>query len=214
MKKLLFLSSFLLILTIRISAQPCAAFAGTMTLVNDGGGTVPTVVCYGAQVQLIHNGDYVLPPGAAGNVAGVMLAIFSCPPTEEDLDADPCFTGWYWTGESFDNSNLGQIQGSVGINTFWFAPVASDAVIMPINHDLDGDGCFDVNLMEAYEFTFLNEIMINAVNVDNCTGEVTLQITGGYPRTVSRFIQCSQCRSRHHDPEWCFGTKHCDQWPE
>ncbi len=181
MKRLLLLSNLFLIFATQVSGQPCAAFAGTMTLVNDGGGTVPTVVCYGAQVQLIHNGDYVLPPPAPGNTAGVMLAIYSCPPTVEDLDADPCFTGWYWTGESFDNANLGQIQGSVGINTFWFAPVASDAVIMPISHDQDGDDCFDVNLTEAYEFTFLDEIMINVVNVDNCSGQVTLQITGGYP---------------------------------
>ncbi|GJM31499.1 MAG: hypothetical protein DHS20C18_05000 [Saprospiraceae bacterium] len=157
------------------------ANAGTMTLVNDGGGTVPMVVCFGSPVQLIHNGDYVLPPSAPGNQAGVMLAIFSCPPTEEDIELDPCFTNFYWTGESFDGINSGDIQTVVGLNHFWFAPVASDATIAPINHDADGDDCFDINLMEAYEFTFLNEIMISLINQDNCAGEVTIQITGGYP---------------------------------
>ncbi len=163
----------------------CAADAGTLTLVSDGNGNIPRVVCYGDAIELNNNGDYVLPPAAPGQTAGIMLAIFSCPPSNpNDLDNDPCWTGWYWTGESFDSDNLADIQNAVGVNHFWFAPVtADDASGTDVGHDSDGDGCYEVGINQAYEFWFLDEIQVmnTTSNANLCTGTATFTISGGSP---------------------------------
>ena len=151
----------------------CMADAGTSTLINDGGGTVPFVVCFGSTIEIESNGDYVLPPAAG--VAGLMWLYYDCPPTDPDPNLDPCWLGGFRTSEDFinlhDGSTLNFLLSLGGGNTFWIAPIASDAVDGPA-FDADGDGCFDVNLNEVYNITFLNELQFNVTNMDNCTGEV------------------------------------------
>ena len=41
--------------------------------------------------------------------------------------------------------------------------------------------CWDINPDDTETFTFLNEIIITELDVNECDGEVSIQITGGYP---------------------------------
>ncbi len=182
MRKKLLLFASLLFSYCYVQGQ-CNAYAGTMTLSNDGSGNIPRAVCFGSAVALENNGDYVLPPAAPGRQAGVMLGIFSCPPTSRNNINAGCWTGWYWTGESFVNSNTGEIQSSVGINEFWFAPIAADAAGANPNHDANNDGCYDIGIDQAQYFIFLDEIRVQNTTTaaDRCQGRATLVISGGSP---------------------------------
>ena len=164
------------------SFSQCMADAGTSTVISDGNGNFPFVLCFGDMFEIVSNDDYTLPPATAPNVAGIMWGLYLCPPTDPvDPGADPCWDMSYWTGEDFPQTNDGSLVAFLGgNNTFWIAPIASDAVQLP-NHDQDGDGCVDVGLGEIYQITLLDDITFNVQNIDNCNGEVTIQIMGGYP---------------------------------
>lgn len=164
------------------SYSQCMADAGTSTVISDGNGNFPFVLCFGDMFEIVSNDDYTLPPETPPNVAGIMWGLYLCPPTDPvDPGADPCWDMSYWTGEDFPQTNDGSLVAFLdGNNTFWIAPIASDAVQLP-NHDQDGDGCVDVGLGEVYQITLLDDITFNIQNIDNCNGEVTIEIMGGYP---------------------------------
>ena len=160
----------------------CMAEAGTITVNDDGGGTNPFVVCFGEDIDVPSDGNFPLPP--TGPAPDMVYLFYSCPPTGPDPEADPCWTSWFWTGNDIQTTNDGGIVNSVGINTFILVPTVIDNNQAPPagpNIDSDGDMCWDINPDDTETFTFLNEIIITELDVDDCAGEVTLQITGGYP---------------------------------
>ena len=160
----------------------CMAEAGTITVNDDGGGTNPFVVCFGEDIDVTSDGNFTLPP--TGPAPDMVYLFYSCPPTGPDPEADPCWTSWFWTGNDIQTTNDGGIVNSVGINTFILVPTVIDNNQAPPagpNIDSDGDMCWDINPDDTETFTFLNEIIITELDVDDCAGEVTLQITGGYP---------------------------------
>lgn len=175
-------SCALLFLPTSLLQSQCMAEAGTITVNDDGGGTVPFVVCFGDAIDVTSDDNYVLPP--SGPLPAMVYLFYSCPPTGPDPQSDPCWTSWFWTGEDIQTTNDGGIVGAVGINTFILVPAVIDNNQAPPNGpgiDVDGDMCFDINPDDTETFTFLNEIIITEVDVDDCAGEVTIQITGGYP---------------------------------
>ncbi len=198
MSKLYFFlfSISLLFLPLSLLQSQCMAEAGTITVNDDGGGTVPFVVCFGSAVDITSDDNYVLPP--TGPAPAMVYLFYSCPPTDPDPQNDPCWTSWFWTGEDMQTTNDGGIVGAVGINTFILVPAVIDNNQQPPNGpgiDVDGDMCFDINPDDTETFTFLNEIMITEVNVDDCAGEVTIQITGGYPEFFAGMYSVSNTGS-------------------
>lgn len=172
---------FSLVLAPRVHSQ-CMAEAGTITVNDDGGGTNPFVVCFGEDIDVTSDGNFTLPP--SGPLPGMVYLFYSCPPTGPDPALDPCWTSWFWTGSDIQTTNDGGIVGSVGINTFILVPTVIDNNQPQPDGpaiDADGDLCWDINPDDTETFTFLNEIEITELNVDECAGEVTIEIIGGYP---------------------------------
>lgn len=169
-------------ITLNQAFGQCNAEAGTITVNDNGGGTVPFVVCFGESVDVTTDNNFILPP--SGPNPDMVYLFYSCPPTDPDPTMDACWTGWFWTGSDFQTVNNGSIQDIPAIpNTFILVPIVVDNNNAPngIGIDADGDGCWDINPDDTETFTFLNEIEINELNVDDCTGEVIVEITGGYP---------------------------------
>ena len=154
---------------------PGGANAGTVTVNNDGGTDLPFVVCFGDTPEVSSNNDVVLPPGPN---PGIMYGFYSCPPSDPNPSNDPCWTGWYWTGDPYASTNDGDLTPFGGQNSFWIAPIAADRVGVLPNHDANNDDCVDVGT--GIMFTYLNELIINETAIDECMGEVTLTIEGGY----------------------------------
>ncbi|WP_367388480.1 gliding motility-associated C-terminal domain-containing protein [Lewinella sp. LCG006] len=185
MSKYSFLLLALFLLSQALAPQAfsqCMADAGTITVNDDGGGTNPFVVCFGEAIDVTSDGNFTLPP--SGPLPAMVYLFYSCPPTGPDPAADPCWTNWFWTGSNMQTTNDGGIVGAVGINTFIIVPTVIDNNQAPPNGpgiDVDGDLCWDINPDDTETFTFLNEIEINLLDVDECAGEVTIEIIGGYP---------------------------------
>lgn len=173
---------FLLSLPLSEGHSQCMAEAGTYTVNDDGGGTFPYVVCFGEDVDVTSDNNFTLPP--TGPLPDMVYLFYSCPPTDPDPANDPCWTGWFWTGSDMQTANDGGIVGAIGFNTFLLIAAVIDNNQPNPNGpaiDADGDMCWDINDVDYETWTFLNEIEFDEVNVDDCAGEVTIQITGGYP---------------------------------
>lgn len=166
-------SALLLLSTTWLSGQDCNADAGTATLIyngmnNDG------IICpqdymeFGADA-----GSYMLPPGTS---PGIMFAIYRCPPTRADIDSDPCWTQYYWTGEHLTYYNDGSIQAIVGGNQVWFVAIASDNTNAP-NHDANEDGCYALG--DVFRFTLLDAIEVYELPDDNpCDNTIKYEVSG------------------------------------
>ena len=99
----------------------CAAEIGTFTTTIAGDGLNNYVLCFGDQVNIASNGDYVVPgdanqPGTAVYDPGMGYLIYSCPPTiglapspTEDVTDDPCLIGFATAGEILSNTNSHQV---------------------------------------------------------------------------------------------------------
>ncbi len=178
----------------------CGAEAGTVASSSTGMGTGttvdPYVLCIGDEVSLESNDDYVLPAPFPGEVSELFYAIYSCAPTTGDPGTDPCFSGSYWSGEDFVSAASGGGAGTLPVNTagsasglgsfldadntLWLVPITaddSDNAGNPngiINHDQDGDGCFDEGTPIAVQF--LEEI--TATFAESCP-DLSVTISGG-----------------------------------
>ncbi|MEZ5023197.1 MAG: SprB repeat-containing protein [Chitinophagales bacterium] len=180
----------------------CAADAGTVT--TDVGGNL-IYLCDGADVTMTSDDNFVLPPLAGADPGGLGYVIYNCAPTTSDPFTDPCWTGYYWTGEDLtetnDASNLYDFvinnpsgdQGTNGTPTgddLYFIPITMDDICYTtgcdanLSHDLNSDGCFDLGT--PIHVIYLEDITVNYVT--NCTnptagtGSVTVTISGGLPQ--------------------------------
>jgi gliding motility-associated-like protein len=171
--------------TIQVTGGPyscCPADAGTTTATMTGNSLNNYILCFGDQISITSNNDYVNSPGANPDI---LYAIYICPPTPGmDPAIDPCYSG-YVTGtppDFFDTNNGASIYDAlVGLGvpvvnqTLWFAPMTHTDVVGGPFYD---PTCFDIGL--PTQVTYLNDIV--AVGVEDCqTGTVTVTITGGYP---------------------------------
>ncbi|MFH1319616.1 MAG: gliding motility-associated C-terminal domain-containing protein [Bacteroidota bacterium] len=175
-----------------ISCGPCAADAGTTTVNTTGNGINNYILCVGDEIDIISNNDFTLPPdGCVGCLSELMYAVYnSGGPTGPDPDLDPNWTGFYWTGQDFDdgfyNVNDGGSSSTLSVvipgNDWCFVPITADDgdddASFSLSHDQDGDGCFDMGTPIC--FTYLNPITFSS-NEDCSTGSVDIQISGGYP---------------------------------
>jgi|GEM_PF-2001835 len=185
--------------------QQCNADAGTYTADVGAlnGGVWEVILCDNESVNITSNDDYTLPP-PAGLLDPVALgyAVYDCAPTTGDPDTDPCFTGWYFTGEDVSEINAAgndyeffvnnPIAGfaTVSGNDLYYIPVTMDDACTDIlslcdaalGHDVDGDGCYDMGV--PIHITYLPQVTVT-IN-SNCdpttnTGSLTFTIDGGTP---------------------------------
>ncbi|MFT7612140.1 MAG: hypothetical protein ACI9J3_001089, partial [Parvicellaceae bacterium] len=169
---------------IDICGTACAADVGTITILLNGVATAsPVYLCADGTdcIDLISNNDFVLPPAQPGELAELMYALYTCPPTTGDPATDPCYTGSLWSGQDFLDCNP-STYGLTG--PFYWVPITADdsdnggnpnAVI---HWDQNGDGCFDQGA--PILINWLSPITFVATP-DPCTGEVDIVVSGGLP---------------------------------
>ncbi|MCB0503068.1 MAG: hypothetical protein KDD32_10305, partial [Bacteroidetes bacterium] len=180
----------------------CSADAGTVT--TDVGGNL-IYLCDGAEVTMTSDDNFVLPPLAGADPGGLGYAIYNCPPTTSDPFIDPCWTGYYWTGEDLTETNdasnlydyvINNPSGGAGANgtptgdDLYFVPITMDDICnttangcdIGLSHDINSDGCFDLGT--PVHVIYLEDITVTYVT--NCdpvsgTGSITVTISGGLP---------------------------------
>jgi len=176
---------------------PCLADAGTVSVDMPNTGANNYVLCIGDVINMNSNQDYVLP--TAADIAGLGFAIYNCSPTTGNPDTDPCFTGYYWSGDTLTEANVvggtfydfvlnNPVPGFATAtgNTLCFVPITMDDIAFiadggaddNFGHDIDGDFCFAEGAPICV--TYLDSI--RGVGSQNCaTGAASISITGGYP---------------------------------
>ncbi len=168
----------------------CPAEVGTFTSTLNGSGTTNYITCFGDDVSIIANGDFIPP---ADNTPlfgitydpGLWLLVYSCPPTVfapadlfdpiTGIPTDPCFLGVESTADG-----VWDIVNTLGDgSTLYYVPITMYSMV---------DGYYSVtnSLVNCYELgaaipiTFLPAV--TAVGVQNCAaGTVTITVTGGDP---------------------------------
>ncbi len=147
----------------------CSANPGTFNGKINGAAVAGNVfnLASGDKLDLASNNDFVLPPAAGTDAAGLGYAIFTCDPSTMDLTnkasysktTQPCFGGFQYSG-SYTDINDGTMTNSGGvqlggITTFWMVPITFDDACSPVKStascktgdnsigiDINGDDCF------------------------------------------------------------------------
>jgi len=164
-------------------------------------------LCWNDEILIDHNGDQRLDGDPDPSTqAGVGYAWYECPPTADGptlgaVSADPCLIPnpgapagqppfFISTGGRFDGDILFFNQGAVqtafnGGNPYlvWFAPITFDSLVVngtasnPFYEN--GGSCVSVRPDAAFAVVYLNELTVQNVQVNNCTGSFT--VDGGLP---------------------------------
>ena len=180
--------------------QPCVCYAeiGTFTPVMGGISTNPYILCYGDNLDITPNGDYVppaealYPPSASGYDPNIIWGVYSCPPTVAVtpdptffITDDPCWIGV----TSIENLNelndqfwIDNYPGVFTNNTVYFVPItaynvsSNPLLVSYTNTSLD---CYEMGA--PYAVQYLPEIQTN-VSEDCQAGSVTVTVSGGLPQ--------------------------------
>jgi large repetitive protein len=172
----------------------CAAEIGTFTTTIAGDGLNNYVLCFGDQVNIASNGDYVVPgdanqPGTAVYDPGMGYLIYSCPPTiglapspTEDVTDDPCLIGFATAGEILNNTNTtGDVPwtGVYANSTVYYVPITmyslTDMFYSVTNTIIP---CYDLGAPIAVQY--LPQV-IGTPTEDCFAGTVTVLVSGGLP---------------------------------
>ncbi len=164
-------------------------------------------LCWNDEILIDHNGDQRLDGDPDPSTeAGVGYAWYDCPPTADGptlgaVAADPCLIPnpgapagqppfFISTGGRLDGDILFFNQGAIqtafnGGDPYlvWFAPITFDSLVVngtasnPLYEN--GGSCVSVRPDAAFAVVYLNELTINNIQVNNCTGSFV--IDGGLP---------------------------------
>ncbi len=160
-------------------------------------------LCFGDQLQLLHNGDEDLTGDPDTNTPpGVGYGFYNCPPTVQGPDktaigTDPCLVNnpppvdlfYVIPGDNLGGDLLLNNDGNLQINfnggapaLFWFAPITFDA-FNGVNAVYEDNGpCVNVNAAAAFAVVYLNEITVdNENNMSNGACEGSFEVFGGLP---------------------------------
>ncbi len=156
----------------------CVVDIGNTTAITTDNTNNDYVLCFNEEIDLSTTA-YTLPSGYAS--ASIGYALYSCAPTTNDPATDPCFTGQYVVGDAANSVNDGTFAPALAAvnQTVWLVPITMDTTVAPIfDYDFDNDGCYAMGT--PIEITYLNAI--DTIVTQNCgAGEITVQISGGYP---------------------------------
>lgn len=174
----------------------CGAMVGTIT---NSAGTNEVFLCDNESVTLTSNNDFVLPDPAGLDPVGMGYAIYNCSPdTNIDPNLDPCFTGYYFTGQDITEINaIGNTYEFITANPLggFAVPSGDDLYFVPTTMDdicddplllcdanlgtnIAGDGCFELGT--PVHITYLPQVTVTSLT-DCDLGTVTYTFSGGQP---------------------------------
>jgi gliding motility-associated-like protein len=183
---------------------PCIAEIGTFNPNLTGDTQSQTMLCFGDQLNITSNNDFVTPALVTGGTApepvydpGVSWLVYSCPPTvaltpaqsaatQLTLPDDPCFLGIYANTPNLTDVNdmsiiNGQPAGTFTNNTVYFVPVTMYSLVEGLYSYVisPANDCYELGTPVAIQY--LPEIV--AVQNPNCAnGTVAVTLTGGAPQ--------------------------------
>lgn len=183
---------------------PCIAEIGTFNSNLTGDTQSQTMLCFGDQLNITSNNDFVTPALVTGGVApipvydpGVSWLVYSCPPTvaltpaqsaatQLTVPDDPCFLGIYANTPNLTDINdmsiiNGQPAGTFTNNTVYFVPITMYSLVEGLYSYviLPANDCYELGTPVAIQY--LPEIV--AVQNPNCAnGTVAVTLTGGAPQ--------------------------------
>lgn len=180
-----------------INVQPCHCVVdiGTFTTSVTGVSNSTSVLCYGDEISIQANGDYIPaeealnPPLPAGYEPGIGWVIYSCPPSvalaphlTDEIEDDPCYIGIAFATDLDDVNDLHWIISYPGVftdNIVYFVPLTM--YNMTTDHYSYVNGglpCYELGT--PYPIQYLPEIT-GAVTADCQEGTLTVTLQGGSP---------------------------------
>jgi gliding motility-associated-like protein len=177
---------------------PCACIAqiGNFTPVITGQSTNNYVLCYGDDLTILSNMDNVNPyemfnpPGPAYD-PGIGWAMYSCPPTvaltpnaTTVLADDPCFLGFFGTGNFYDLNDgstiAGYPPGTFTDNTIYYVPVTMYSMSAGVESYVNaGLPCYETGPVYAVQYL---EDFTYSILEDCQTGTATVTVNGADPQ--------------------------------
>ncbi|HAE31890.1 MAG TPA: hypothetical protein DCF89_12305, partial [Flavobacteriales bacterium] len=147
----------------------CAAYAGTVTTTQTGSGINNYILCYGDQIDITTNGDYIDPDdigpigtGPTYNFQPELIYLaYSCPPTPGLFPtADPCFIGLIPSPQDLTDINdptsyAATLPGGPYTN-LWFAQSNLYHYDPVLGNYIYNSNCWDVG--DGVQVTYLNPI--------------------------------------------------------
>jgi len=187
-----------------VTPPTCVAEIGTYTTSLTGDSQAQTMLCFGDQLNITSNNNFVVPELITGGTApipvydpGVSWLVYSCPPTvaltpaqsaatQLTVPDDPCFIGIYANTPNLTDINdmsiiNGQPAGTFTNNTVYFVPITMYSLVEGLYSYviLPANDCYELGTPIAIQY--LPEIV--AVQNPNCAnGTVAVTLTGGAPQ--------------------------------
>lgn len=187
-----------------VSPPTCLAEIGTYNTNLIGDTQSQTMLCFGDQINITSNNDFVAPALVTGGVApvpvydpGVSWLVYSCPPsvalTPTQAAAsnlivpdDPCFIGIYGSTPSLTDANDLSIINSLPAGTFtnntvYFVPITMYSIVDGLYSYVlsPADDCYELGTPIAIQY--LPEI-VDVQNPNCANGTVSVTLTGGAPQ--------------------------------
>lgn len=186
-----------------VTPSTCVADIGTFNANITGDSQSQSMLCFGDQLNLTTNNDFVVPAQVTGGTApptydpGVSWLVYSCPPTvaltpaqaaatSTEIADDPCFIGIYSSTPNLTDVNdmtiiNGQPAGTFTNNTVYFVPITMYSIVDGLYSYVisPANDCYELGTPIAVQY--LPEIV--AVQNPNCAnGTVSVTLTGGAPQ--------------------------------
>lgn len=173
----------------------CSAEIGTFTATMTGSSINNYVLCFGDEISIVSNDDFVSPEEATNPPGpvydpGIIWFIYSCPPTValspldgQDINDDPCLLGTAGEFDIYDINDQSLLNffpaGTFTDNTIYFVPVTVyslvDGIYSYTNTTVD---CYELG--QPYAVQYLPEITYTEVQ-DCANGQVVFTVNGGLP---------------------------------
>lgn len=172
----------------------CTAEIGTFTPTITGSSNNNYVLCYGDEISIETNNDWVAPeeannpPGPVYD-PGVSWLVYSCPPSvgitpdpNNAVTDDPCLIGIASDFDLNDINDLSWINGSPGTftdNIVYFVPITMYSITdLTYSYVNTTDPCYQMG--PVFPVQYLPEIITNESS-DCQAGTVSVDIEGGLP---------------------------------
>lgn len=167
---------------------PCQADAGTYAVNQSGQGTNNFVLCFGDQINFVHNQDEVLSPDYSHPTINyqpdIAWVLYSCLPSAGiEPNNDPCFVGIIGSGYTFSDLNDLSLISAYPPSTF----TNNTVYIAPITMYDNSSGAYTAysnpndcyNLGSVTTVTYLNDLSFS-ISEDCLNGTALINLTGGY----------------------------------
>jgi len=187
-----------------VTPATCVAEIGTYNTSLTGDTQAQTMLCFGDQLSITTNNDFVTPAIITGGTApipvydpGVSWLVYSCPPTVAltpaqsaatllEVPDDPCFLGIYSSTPSLTDVNdlsliNGLPAGTFTNNIVYFVPITMYSIVEGLYSYVisPANDCYELGTPIAIQY--LPEI-VDVQNPNCANGTVSVTLTGGAPQ--------------------------------